>query len=188
MSLPPPPNIPFRSLKALVWSQEEITKIYEGWGLKKGLHWPKMDMDDLSKYHCSYAVVKEAEFQGIEIHLLLSLIMVSADPSNSWIGPWCPFWGPLFLHSTLQTISFPWVKISSNLEIEPLLFHQSRSSDQQIGSLLFFQRREVLYFGKNRHSGDRVGEWYKVGAGFAWTGNDGLSDCSRVAEPLRSRL
>lgn len=99
------------------------------------------------------------------------------------ISPWSLVWGLLSLHSTLQTISFPWIEISSYLEIEPLQFHQSRNSDQ-MGSFLFFQGWEVLYSFKNKHSGGQVGEWYKV-----WmNGNGGLSQCIRVAELLKIDL
>lgn len=66
----------------MVQNQEEITKIQDGRDVKKNLDWLKGDIGELSEYNCSCVVVTGAKLKAIETHLLLSMIVDSADLSN----------------------------------------------------------------------------------------------------------
>lgn len=50
-----------------------------------------------------------------------------------------------------------------------------------------FQGWKLLYSYKNKLSNGQIGERYKVEARFKWTGNGGLSKCTKVAELLKTK-
>lgn len=79
---------------------------------------------------------------GIETCSLVSRIMGSVDPSNSF-SPESPLgWGGAGAGTAVlpfnSPISFSWVEIPPDLEIELLQFYQSRNSDQK-GSFSSFK-------------------------------------------------